>query len=329
VAKGRDSQGQPVRQKVIGGLTFGALTRKYAIGIAALLTFFFLSFASPAFLSVRNIHNILDQSAHIGIVACAHTIAIISGNFDLSSGAVFAMGGSVAALIAVSGYTKLGLVVGALVGLLIGLLNGLVISVLRLHSFIATLASSLIIGGTALVLTDGRLIIVRDPAFSVLGQSTIFSVRTPIFIFAAFALFTWVLLSRTRFGRHVYAVGGNAEAARLSGINVHLIQILVFGITGFAAALAGVITVSRMGQGQGDIGELVALQAIARVVIGGTSILGGQGAIGGTILGVLLLRLVGNGFNLLNVPPFYQRMFEGAIIFFAVAIETLSRRRRR
>lgn len=310
-------------------LAFKTLTRRYTIGFATLMVFIFLTFASPAFFSMRNIHNVFDQSASIGIVACAHTLAIISGNFDLSSGAIFAMGGSLAALIGVAGYPHLGLVAGCLAGLLIGLMNGLVICVLRLHSFIATLASSFIIYGFAFVLTDGRLIVVRDSAFTVLGQTSLFSISTPIIIFVVFAVFAWILLSRTAFGRYVYAVGGNPEAARLSGINVNLVQIMVFGLTGFAAALAGVITVSRIGQGQANIGDLVPLQAIARVVIGGTSILGGQGMMGGTIFGVLIMRLVGNGFNLLNVSPFYQRIFEGAIIFFAVAIETLQQRRRR
>jgi len=314
--------------RATGGARLKTVARKYAIGLATLGVFIFLTFASPAFLSLRNMHNIFDQSAHIGIVACAHTLAIISGNFDLSSGAIFAMGGCVAAMVATSGYPYLGLGLGCLAGFVIGLMNGLIITVLRLHSFIATLASSFMIYGFALVLTDGRLIVVDDSAFTVLGQGTLFSIRVPIFIFVVFAVFSWVLLSRTKFGRYVYAVGGNPEAARLSGVNVERIQILVFGLTGFAAALAGVITVSRIGQGQANIGDLIPLQAIARVVIGGTSILGGQGMVGGTIFGVLLMRLVGNGFNLLNVSPFYQRIFEGAIIFFAVAVETLSRKRR-
>ncbi len=235
--------------RLISGLTLRTVGRRYTIAIATLVVFAFLTFASPAFLSVKNIHNILDQSAHIGIVSCAHTLAIISGNFDLSSGAIFAMGGSLAAMIGVAGYPQLGLLVGCLSGLVLGLMNGLVITFLRLHSFIATLASSLIIYGLAFVLTDGRLIVVRDPSFMVLGQTQLFFVSIPIYIFIVFAVCSWVLLSRTTFGRYVYAVGGNPEAARLSGINVDLVQTLVFGLTGFAAALAGVITVSRIGQG--------------------------------------------------------------------------------
>ncbi|MFZ5436938.1 MAG: ABC transporter permease [Bacillota bacterium] len=263
----------------------------------------------------------------VAIVACAMTLAIISGNFDLSTGAIYAFAGSLTAIIAAKGHVQLGLAAGLLTGMLLGLLNGIIISGFRVHSFIATLATGLIIRGFAMILTGGRLIIVDSPTFKVIGQGTFLGIKYPIFIFAAWVLFTWILLSRTTFGRSVYAIGGNAEAARLSGIRVDWVRIVIFGLTGLSAALAGIITVSRIGQGQADIGSMVDLQAISRVVIGGTSIMGGEGAIWRTVFGVLLMRLMHNGFNILNISPFYQRVFEGAVILFAVAVDTLTRSR--
>ena len=302
------------------------ILRNYGTVIAFVVLFVVLSITSPAFLTPRNLHNIVDQSAHIGIVACAMTMVIIGGCFDLSVGATFAIAGSLAAMIARAGHIELGILTGLLVGLMLGLINGGIVTLLRINSFIATLATSLIIRGLALVLTGGLLIIVSDPKFALLGQGRFLEIKYPVFIFIGFVAITWFILSRTTFGRYVYAVGGNAEAARLSGVRVGLIRTLTFCLTGLAAGLAGVITVSRIAQGVADIGTGVELDAIAATVIGGTSILGGEGAIWRTVVGVLLMRLIGNGFNLLNVPPFYQSIFQGAIIICAVALDTLSRR---
>jgi ribose transport system permease protein len=256
------------------------------------------------------------------------TIVIIGGCFDLSVGAIFAFAGSLAAILARAGYTELGILAGILVGLFFGFSNGMIITLLRINSFIATLATGLMIRGMALVMTGGLLIVVIDKNFAVLGQGRFLEVKYPVYILIAFILFTSFILSRTTFGRYVYAIGGNQEAARLSGVRVGLIRVLTFCLTGLAAGLAGVITVSRIAQGVADIGAGVELDAIAATVIGGTSILGGEGAIWRTVIGVLLLRLIGNGFNLLNVPPFYQGIFQGAIIIFAVALDTLSKRNR-
>ncbi|NPV70031.1 MAG: ABC transporter permease [Firmicutes bacterium] len=324
----RPSDSTKVQVEVRRPITVGTILRNYGIILAFLFFFVVLSFSTPAFLTARNLRNIVDQSADVGIVACAMTLAIISGNFDLSVGAVFSFAGSLSAIIAARGFVGLGLAAGILTGLLLGLLNGAIISGFRVHSFIATLASGLIIRGLAMILTGGRLIIVNEPAFKILGQSTFLGLKYPIFIFLAWAAFTSILLSRTTFGRAVYAIGGNAEAARMSGVRVDRVRTLTFGLTGLSAALAGMITVSRISQGQADIGSMVDMEAIARVVIGGTSIMGAEGAIWRTVFGVLLMRLMGNGFNILNVPPFYQRVFEGAVILFAVAVDTLTRSRR-
>ena len=304
------------------------ILRSYGIVIAFAIFFIILSFLSPAFFTVRNLHNIVDQSVSVGIISCAMTLAIISGNFDLSAGAIYAFCGSLAAIVAASGHVELGFALALLAGFLLGLLNGVIITTLRVHSFIATLATGMVFQGLALLITDGRLIIIREASFTVLGQESFMGIRYPIYIFIAWLAFTWILLAKTRFGRAIYSIGGNAEAARLSGIRVDLVKIMVFGLTGLSAALAGIIAVSRISQGQADMGSLIELESIARVVIGGTSIMGGEGTVWGTFFGVLLMRVIGNGFNILNVSPFYQRVFEGAVILFAVGLDTFIRRKK-
>lgn len=323
-------------KEITSGLKFGIgsvsmlskILRNYGILVAFAVFFIILSFLSPAFLNIRNLHNIVDQSVSVGIIACAMTLAIISGNFDLSVGAIFGFTGSLAAIIAAAGFVELGFMAALLAGFILGLLNGIVITCFRVHSFIATLASGLIIQGLALLMTDGRLIVVRNPEFIILGQHSFLGIDYPVFVFIVWIAFTWILLTKTKFGRSVYALGGNPEAAHLSGIRVDFVRIMIFGLTGVSAAMAGIIAVSRISQGQADLGAMVELQAIARVVIGGTSIMGGEGSVWGTVVGVLLMRIIGNGFNILNVSPFHQRVFEGAVILFAVALDILIRRKR-
>jgi ribose transport system permease protein len=310
-----------------GRIIFAVLA-DYGIIVAFVAVFCALAISTNAFLTVRNQLNILDQAAQIGIIACAATLVIIAGGFDLSAGAIFAMSGVVAALIARDvGDPYLGMVVGITCGMLIGLGNGILVTVLRINTFVATLASGIVIRGLALVLTRGLLITVPDERFNWLGRGELFGIRVTVLIFLGFALLMAITLARSRFGRYVYAVGDNAEAARLSGIRVNLIRIATFGLSGLAAGIAGVIAASRIRTGQANVGEGLELMAIASVVIGGTSIMGGEGAVWRTLLGVLLLRLINNGFNIMNVEPFYQNIFQGLIILFAVAFDALRHRR--
>jgi ribose transport system permease protein len=310
-----------------GRIIFAVLA-DYGIVVAFVAVFCALAISTSAFFTVRNQLNILDQAAQIGIIACAATLVIIAGGFDLSAGAIFAMSGVVAALIARDvGDPYLGMVVGITCGMLIGLGNGILVTVLRINTFVATLASGIVIRGLALVLTRGLLITVPDERFNWLGRGEIFGIRVTVLIFLGFALLMAIVLAHSRFGRYVYAVGDNAEAARLSGVRVNLIRIATFGISGLAAGLAGVIAASRIRTGQANVGEGLELMAIASVVIGGTSIMGGEGAVWRTLLGVLLLRLINNGFNIMNVEPFYQNIFQGLIILFAVAFDALRHRR--
>jgi len=308
----------------------------YGIVFAVGILFIVLSFQSDAFLTVRNQFNILDQAHQIGLMAVAVTVVIIAGGFDLSMGAIFAMSGVVAAMVArdlgeveslatIAPY--LGWIAGVLAGTLIGLLNGVLVTVFRINTFVATLASGIVIRGMALVITQAEQVRVSNRAFQELARGEVFGVRNTVFIWLGFALILTFILLKTRFGRYVFAAGDNPEAAALSGINVNLIRTITFGISGFAAGLAGVISASKFLRAANDGGQGLELISIAAVVIGGTSIMGGEGAIWRTVLGVMLLRLIENGFNLINVDTFYQDIFQGLIILFAVALDAARHRR--
>jgi ribose transport system permease protein len=299
----------------------------YAVLLTFVVLFVALSIASPAFLTTRNLFNILDQSAPVGIIACAATLVIIAGGFDLSAGAIFALAGVIAAKTANATDPATGMLVALLVATALGLFNGLLVSGFQINPFVATLATGMMIRGLAVVITSGFLVTVADERYTIIGREAVLGVKYSVWLFAAFAAICGFLLARTKFGRHVYAVGGNAEAARLSGIRVGWVKALTFAISGVAAGLAGLIASSRVSTGQADAGSLIELTAIAAVVIGGTSIAGGEGAIWRTMVGILLLALIGNGFNMLRVEPFYQDIVKGAIIVVAVAIDAWSKRR--
>ncbi|WP_320670830.1 ABC transporter permease [Patulibacter defluvii] len=308
-----------------------SVARDYGIVGVFVALFVVLSITTPNFLTSQNLLNVLNQNAFIGIAACGATLVIIAGGFDLSVGAMFAVAGAVAAWAALHVDPVVGLLMGALAGALLGALNGLLVTGIGLHSFLATLASGLAFSGVAVAVTGGFLIDAsRFDSFVWLGRGeAIPGVPNPVVLFALVALLLGAVLSRTRFGRYVYAVGGNAEAARLSGVRVALVTASTFVVCGLTATLAGVVEVSKSGTGQaapGGAGSL-ALDTIAAVVIGGTSIKGGQGAVWRTVLGVLLLALITNAFNILNVGPQYQDIISAAIIVAAVALNSLAARR--
>jgi ribose transport system permease protein len=308
------------------GRTSGFALRDYGILVCFAALFITLSVTSDAFLTSSNLLNLLDQATPTGIIACAATLVIIAGGFDLSVGAIYAIAGVIAAKVALDSGAVLGLLAGVAIGVGFGIANGILVTKGFVHSFIATLATALIVRGAASAITHGNLITVTDPGFAKLGTNALLGVKYSIWIFLAFALVTWFLLARTTFGRYVYAVGGNAMAASLSGIRVSLVKASTFAISGLAAGLAGVIIASRNITGQSDSGMGLELSVIAAVVIGGTSILGGSGAVWRTVVGVLLLAMIGNGFNLLNVDPTYQQMVQGGIILLAVVVDARARR---
>jgi ribose transport system permease protein len=301
--------------------------RDYGIVVAFLTLFIGLTFANDHFFTRNNFANILDQWAALGLLAIGETICIIAGVFDLSTGAMVSVTGVVACKVALSTTPWLGLVAGVATGLGLGIANGIVIRLTRINSFIGTLAMSIVYAGVAILITGGNIVTVLDPAFGAVGQNVALGIKYTGWTFIAFAILAALLLARTTFGRYVYAVGGNAEAARLSGIRVDLIRGACFALSGVAAGLAGMLLASRTQSAQANLGAGMELTAISAAVVGGTSILGGDGAVWRGFLGIMLLAIIGNGFNLLNIDTTYQQIVYGGLILIAVAADQLLRRR--
>ncbi|MDF2371566.1 MAG: ABC transporter permease [Rhizobiaceae bacterium] len=311
-------------------MTFVSLTRffqNYAVLIMIIVLMIVLSLMSDSFLTFRNLLNILNQNAPLAIMASAMTFVIIAGGFDLSVGAIFAMGSVCSAWLALNVDPYFGLMMAPIVGLCLGMLNGLAITLLHVHSFLATIATSLIFKGVAVVISDGRLIPVRMAEFTWLGRGSFGGVFIAVWVMIAFALILTFVLTRTTYGRKVLSVGGNEEASILSGIRTNRIKISTFALAGLAAGLASSISVSRISMGQASAGAGMELQAIAAVILGGTSIYGGSGAIWRSVAGVLLLALINNGFNILNADPFYRDLTTGLIILAAIGISAAGKRR--
>ncbi len=302
--------------------------RDSAVLLSLLLLFALLSLFVDNFLTSDNLKNVLDQATALGIIATAGTLVIVSGAFDLSVGAIFAMAGVVAAELATHGAgVEISLLAGVASGAVLGLVNGLFVSGVRLNPFIATLATSIVIRGLALAITGGNLITVDAPSFASLGNNQVATINLSSWNFIAWALLMGFLLWRTVFGRHIRACGGNEQAARLSGIRVGGVRTTAFVLSGLAAGLAGVLSASEISTGQADVGVGLELNAVAAIVVGGTSIRGGEGAVWRTMVGVFLLALIGNGFNLLEIDSVYQQVVYGGIILLAASVDARLRKR--
>jgi ribose transport system permease protein len=320
-------KGAVATRRFNGYAVFGFL-RRYGVLVIIALLMAFMTGVSDAFLTPRNLLNILNQSTPLALIATALTLVIIGGGFDLSTGAIFGVAAVSAAWLAVNVDPAIGLVAAPLIGLLLGGVNGAIITGFRVHSFLATLATSLVFRGVAVLLSGGFIIPVRMESFTWIGRGTIGMVKIAVIVLALFVAAMMFLLNRTTFGRRVYAVGGNEEAAILSGVRVNAVKIGTFALSGFAAGLASAIATSRISMGQPQAGAGLELEAIAAVILGGTSIYGGQGAVWRSVAGVLLLSLIGNAFNILNVNPFFKDLTTGLIIVVAVALSAVGKGRR-
>ena len=305
--------------------------RDYGIVAFAVALFIYFSVASSVFLTYQNLLNVLFQNATIGIPACAVTFTIIAGNFDLSLGAIFVLSEVLAAYAAVHIGVWWGFPVAILAGVAMGLINGLLVTKLRVNAFLATLATALSFGGIAVGVTSGGLLITpASSVFTFLGQHRAGGIQYPVIIFAVVAIVLQLVLAYTVFGRHLYGVGDNRNAARLSGLKVDRTVIITFVISGAACGLAGLIDASTTGSGTSDtsgLGGSLALLAIAGVALGGSSIFGGVGSVWRTVLGVLILGMITNGFDLLAVPDYWQDVVRGVLIIAAVAISSVVDRR--
>jgi len=305
----------------------GVIVRDYGIVLSFVALFIALSLATSTFLTERNLLNILDQSAPLGIITCAVTICIVCGIFDLSTGAIYGLSAVVACKVANSVNPDVGVLAGMFAGLLLGLANAVVIHFTRINSFIGTLATGIVFRGLGLLITGGAIVTVLDEDYSKLGTSELLGAKYSVWVFLAFFAITAFVLARTAFGRYVYAVGGNEEATRLSGIRTGLVRGGCYALSGLAAGIAGVLASSRTSSAQADLGAGLELSAIAAAVVGGTSILGGEGAVWRGVLGVLTLAIIGNGFDLLGIESTYQMLVQGVLILAAVAADQLLRRR--
>ena len=294
--------------------------RTYAVLILIVLLMIILTLSSEAFLTPRNLLNILNQNAPLAIIASALTLVIIVGGFDLSTAAIFAVASVTAAWIAINYNPYIGLLVAPLIGMVLGYLNGIIITSLKVHSFLSTIATSLVFRGMAILITGGFLIPVRMKEFTWLGREKIFDVHVAVYVLLVFAIISTFILNRTTIGRYIFAIGGNEDASILSGIKVNLVKIFAFSFCGFASGIAAAVQVSRISLGTSQAGLGMELQAIAAVILGGTSIYGGSGAVWRSIAGVMLLALINNGFNILNADPFYKDLTTGLVIIAAVAL---------
>jgi ribose transport system permease protein len=318
-----------VRERRITGSAVLDAVRDYAVLILLVALIVVLAVSTPSFFTSTNLLNIVNQNAPLAIIAVAGTFVIISGSFDLSTAAMYAVGSVAAAWVAKeTGDARLALLTAPVLGLVLGTFNGLAVTKLRVHSFLATLASSLIFKAIAVLITGGFLITVTTAGFSTLGRGRVGDIFYSVIILVVFTAVMWFVLNGTTFGRHVFAVGGNQEAAKLSGISVDRVKVTVFALSGLAAGIAAAIGVSRIGSGQPQAGTGLEFNAIAAVILGGTSIYGGVGAVWRSVAGVFLIALIGNGFDILGWDPQLKDLVTGAIILAAVALAASDGRRR-
>lgn len=297
-----------------------------AIGLPLVLAalFVFFTLQAPNFAEATNFSNVARQVAVLGLIATAQTVVILTAGIDLSVGSTVALASVLTAMGLREGDPWLGIAMALGAGLLVGLVNGLIIGYTAVTPFIVTLGMLSIVSGTALTLTNGDPIFeLPDSWFFQLGIGFIGPVPMPVVVAAVVFALVWVLLNRTRYGTHVYAVGGNEQAAQLAGIPVARVKLSAYMLSGVSAAIGGIILTARVRSGQPLLGQGLELEAVAAVVIGGTSLFGGRGRLMGTIYGVLLVGMVRNGLDLLGVSTFIQRIVIGAATILAVLLTVL------
>ncbi|KML68286.1 ABC transporter permease [Pectobacterium peruviense] len=337
---------QPLSKTITPSNTRGrfdpiAFFERFGVFIFMILLLIFFQSQNGNFLSERNITNILTEVSIYGIMAVGMTFVILTAGIDLSVGSILAVCAITAASVikgdnfttvdpdawyGLSWLVALGVCLA--MGTFIGFLHGLGVTKLRLPPFIVTLGGMTIWRGLTLVMNDGAPIAGFDPGYRWWGRGEILGISVPIWIFALVALLGYLALHKTRWGRFVYAIGGNTEAARLAGVNVQRVLVSVYVVIGCLAGLAGFILSARLGSAEAVAGITFELRVIASVVIGGTSLMGGYGRISGTIIGSIIMGILINGLVLMNVSAYYQQIITGLIIVLAVAFDTYAKSRR-
>lgn len=294
-----------------------------------LIAILFFTLASPHFLSVNNFLNILISVAMIGTVATGMTMVIVGGGLDLSVASTMALAGSIEAVLVVQqGHPWwVGVGAGLIAGMMVGVINAVVISYFRINSIITTLATMQIIRGAAYIYTEGNSIYVSDHALQWFGDGRLAGVPVPAILMIASFVGVWLVMKYTVFGRYVYAIGGNKIASRLAGIPVNRYVNVVFVFSGLMAGLAGIMLVGLTGLAVPSAATAYELDVITAVLLGGTSLAGGEGSVWGTLIGVMIIGVINNGMILLNIPPYWQIAAKGVLLLMAVALDVYRKRK--
>lgn len=312
---------QPGTVSKIRGMSFSEIYRKYGTILIFIGIFTLASLISETFLTAGNLTNVLRQVVVVSLLACGVTFIIILGHIDVSLGSVLALTGTIAAsVMSMTQNIYLAISAGIALGIVIGLINGYVITYFKIPSFIMTLAMTTVARGAILLYTAG-VPVSNLGDFKVIGQGDIAGIPISVLILLAVVAVSWVLLNRTKFGRHVYAVGGNPRAALASGINTDSVLRRAFVFNGILVAIAGIVLMSRVNSGQPAAGVAYEFDAITAVVVGGTSLMGGTGTITGTIIGAMIIGVINNILNLMNVSSYWQQIVKGVIIAVAVILD--------
>ena len=308
------------------GAAFGYWWDRVGIALVLLLLIVLMAVLAPNFLTVDNALNVARAVSINAILAAGLTLIILTGGIDLSVGSIVAVSGVGAVLLWSNGTpTPLAVLGGVAIGALAGMVNGALVAWLALPAFIVTLGSLTALRGLAYSMLNGQPLVASELGYRGLGNGSVAGIPQPVVIMVVVYAVIWFLLERTRFGRHVYAVGGNMEAARLAGINVKRVLLTVYMLGGAAAGVAGVIFSARVLSAQPTAGTGYELDAIAAVVLGGTALAGGRGRILGTLVGAIIIGVLSNGLVLMNVPFFYQLIIKGLVIIIAIALDSLKR----
>ena len=317
------------RPRPDAAVRYGVVLTRYGIVWVTLALFALLAATADGFLTGPNLRNVLDQQATLLISASVATLTMIAGGFDVSISAVAVAAPLVALRVEnATGSIPLGVLAGCGFGLAVGLLNGSVVAYGRINSFITTLATSFIVFGLGFVVSQRSIMRPAGDAFSAIARSRWAGLTAATWISLATVAAAWVALSASRFGRYVYATGGNAEAAHLAGVPTARITVTVFALSGLFAGLAGVVASSRAISATPTDSFNFVFGVIAAIVVGGTSIAGGDGAVWRTLLGALFIAFMVNGFNLHEIDPIWQRVILGAAILVAVVLDAWSREQR-
>ncbi len=306
------------------GFQIGQITQKLGPLLGLIILIIIVTALNPSFVDPLNILNLLRQVAINALIAFGMTFVILTGGIDLSVGSILALSSALMANLMLSGLDPiLAIIIGCLLGGVMGMVNGLMITKGRMAPFIATLATMTIFRGLTLVYTNGNPItgLGESKMFQLFGRGYFLGIPVPAITMIIIFAVLWMVLHKTPFGRKTYAIGGNEKASIISGIKVDRIKIMIYSLIGMLSALAGAILTSRLNSAQPTAGASYELDAIAAVVLGGTSLTGGRGRIVGTLIGALIIGILNNGLNLLGVSSFYQMVVKGIVIAIAVLID--------